>query len=188
MQLTKSLLFSDSVYLIEPKVYRDSRGCFYENFNNKVYKEIGLNGPWLQDNISKTSSGSIRGLHFQNPYSQGKLVSVICGSIFDVVVDIRKNSPTFGEWTGVELDDINCNQLWVPPGFAHGFQVISEIAYVNYKCTDSYWSPENEEIIVYNDVDIGVKWPKPMSYISIKDKNAKTLKNTKNLPLFINND
>ena len=182
MKLIKKNTFFNDVHLIEPKVHKDNRGYFYENFNNNSYQEIGLNGPWLQDNVSKTYSGGIRGLHFQNPNPQGKLISVIYGSIFDVAVDIRQNSSTFGEWIGVELNDINCNQLWIPSGFAHGFQALSDIVYVNYKCTENYWSPENEEIIVYNDQEIGIKWPKTISIISPKDKNANCLKHINNLP------
>ena len=183
MKLIKKKKFFNEVFLIEPIVHRDNRGAFYENFNKNKYSEIGLKGPWLQDNISKTNYGGIRGLHFQNPKPQGKLVSVICGSIFDVVVDIRKKSHTFGQWVSVELNDTNCNQLWIPPGFAHGFQVLSRIAHVHYKCTINYWSPENEESILFNDPDIGIEWPIEMNSISLKDQNANCLNQIKKLPI-----
>ena len=182
MQPVKIETFFNNVHLLKPKVYRDNRGYFFENFNKAVYSHIGLEGPWLQDNVSKTFLYGIRGLHFQNPNPQGKLVSVIYGRIFDVVVDIRRTSTTFGKWIGVELNDKNCNQLWIPKGFAHGFQALSKVAYVNYKCTDNYWSPKDEQTIIFDDKEIGIKWPKKPSSISEKDMNGKPLKLLKNLP------
>ena len=134
--------------------------------------------------MSKSSKGDVRGLHFQNPNPQGKLVSIIYGSVFDVVVDIRKISPTFCKWYGLELNDIKCNQLWVPPGFAHGFQTLSEIAIMNYKCSINYWSPQDEKSILYNDPDINIKWPIKINKISKKDKKAKCLKQIIGLPFY----
>ena len=184
--MIKKKKFFNEVFLIEPNIHSDNRGCFYENFNKEKYHEIGLKGPWLQDNVSKTNYGGVRGLHFQNPKPQGKLVSVIFGSIFDVAVDIRKKSPTFGKWISAELNDKNCNQLWIPPGFAHGFQVLSKVAHVHYKCANNYWSPENEESILFNDKDIGINWPIEVSSISSKDKNAYHLNQIKSLPIYKN--
>lgn len=181
MRIDKIETFFDNVYLLKPKVYKDKRGHFFENFNKEIYNQIGLEGPWLQDNVSKTFLYGIRGLHFQQPNSQGKLVSVICGRIFDVVVDIRRNSPTFGKWTGVELNDENCHQFWIPKGFAHGFQALSEVAYVNYKCSNNYWSPKDEHTIIFNDEEIGIEWPKKPGIISQKDLNGKSLKLLENL-------
>ena len=171
-----------NVFEIQPIVHRDHRGYLYEKFNFKKYKDLGLDGPWLQDNLSKSSKGDVRGLHFQNPNPQGKLVSVIYGSVFDVVVDVRENSPTFSKWYGLELDDTKCNQLWIPPGFAHGFQVLSEFSLVNYKCSLNYWSPPDENTILYNDPDLNIKWPIEIGKISKKDEKGMFLKNIKNLP------
>jgi len=182
MELVKIETFFDNVYLLKPKVYKDNRGHFFENFNKAVYHQIGLEGPWLQDNVSKTFLYGIRGLHFQYPKPQGKLVSVFYGRIFDVVVDIRRSSTTFGKWIGVELDDKNFNQLWIPKGFAHGFQALSKVAHVNYKCSDNYWSPKDEQTIIFNDNEIGINWPKKPGSISEKDMNGKPLKLLKNLP------
>jgi len=171
------------VYEIQPKIFKDERGFFYEKFNLKRYQDLGLKGPWVQDNLSKSRKGDIRGLHFQNPNPQGKLVSVIIGHIFDVIVDVRKNSATFSNWFGVELNDDKCNQLWIPPGFAHGFQVMSEVSLVNYKCSLNYWSPDDENIVLYNDPEINIKWPIDAGSISKKDKEGKFLSEIKNLPV-----
>ena len=179
--IKRNKIFKD-ILEIEPFIHKDERGFFYEKFNLKRYKDIGLDGPWVQDNLSKSKKGDVRGLHFQNPNPQGKLVSVIVGCVFDVVVDVRKNSSTFANWFGVELNDKKCNQLWIPPGFAHGFQVISDVSLVNYKCSLNYWSPDDENIILYNDPDINIKWPMTIGNISKKDKEGKFLKTIKNLP------
>ena len=184
MKLIKNSTFLNEVFEIKPIIHKDERGYFFENFNLKRYNEIGIKGPWLQDNVSKSNKGDIRGLHFQNPNPQGKLVSVIYGSVFDVVVDIRKNSPTFCQWFGLELSDLKCNQLWVPPGFAHGFQALTEIAIMNYKCSLNYWLPQDEKSILYNDPDINIEWPIKINKMSQKDTKGKRLKQFQDLPLY----
>ena len=148
------------VVLIEPKVFGDSRGFFYESFNEKVFREAtGVQDTFVQDNHSRSSQGVLRGLHYQlPPRAQGKLVRVVRGSVFDVAVDIRKGSPTFGQWVGALLTEDNHRQLWVPPGLAHGFLVLSESADFLYKTTD-YYSPEHERCIRWEDPTIGIDWP-----------------------------
>ena len=148
----------------------------FENF-------LGYKIDFCQENLSQSNFGVLRGLHFQNPNPQGKLVSVIIGCIFDVVVDVRKNSSTFANWFGVELNDKKCNQLWIPQGFAHGFQVMSDVSLVNYKCSLNYWSPDDENIVLYNDPEINIKWPIDVGTISKKDKEGKFLRKIKNLPV-----
>ena len=145
--------------LIEPTVFGDQRGYFYESFNARRFAELtGISATFVQDNHSRSAKGVLRGLHYQIQQSQGKLVRVTAGAIFDVVLDIRKSSPTFGRWHGVELSAENKHELWVPPGFAHGFAVTSEMAEVQYKTTD-YWAPEFERSIIWNDPAVGVQWP-----------------------------
>lgn len=145
--------------IIEPKVFGDARGFFYESFNQKVFNEAtGTNYQFVQDNHSRSSKGVLRGLHYQIQQPQGKLVRVVRGAVFDVAVDIRKGSPTCGKWVGVELSENNHRQLWVPPGFAHGFLVTSESADFLYKTTD-YYAPEYERCIAWNDPAIGIQWP-----------------------------
>ena len=147
------------VLIIEPKVFGDARGFFYESFNQKAFNEAtGTDYQFVQDNHSRSSKGVLRGLHYQIQQPQGKLVRVVLGSVFDVAVDIRKSSPTFGQWVGVELSEENHRQLWVPPGFAHGFLVLSETAEFLYKTTD-YYAPEYERCIAWNDPAIGIQWP-----------------------------
>lgn len=148
------------VLLIEPKLFGDTRGFFYESFNQKSFNEVtGLDLPFVQDNHSRSARGVLRGLHYQlPPHAQGKLVRVVRGAVFDVAVDIRKSSPTFGQWVGMELSEENHRQLWVPPGFAHGFVVLSESADVLYKTTD-YYDPSHEHSIAWNDPTIGIDWP-----------------------------
>ena len=148
------------VLLIEPKVFGDARGFFFESFNQKAFnKATGTNHPFVQDNHSRSTQGVLRGLHYQlPPHAQGKLVRVVQGAVFDVAVDIRKNSPTFGQWVGAELSADNHRQLWVPPGFAHGFLVLSESAEFLYKTTD-YYAPQSERCIVWNDPDLAIVWP-----------------------------
>ncbi len=163
----------DGVLLISPKVFGDHRGCFVETWNEKRYQEAGIDLPFVQDNFSLSSYGVLRGLHFQRKHPQGKLVSVSLGSVFDVVVDIRKGSQTFGKWFGVELNAESRQQLWVPPGLAHGFVVTSEIAHFQYKCTDFYY-PEYEGSILYNDAEIGIEWPVEAATVSEKDKSGMT--------------
>ncbi len=162
------------VFIIEPRVFGDERGFFMEGFNGRRYEERGLPGGFVQDNLSYSARGVLRGLHFQNPKAQGKLVSVLEGEVFDVAVDIRVGSPTFGEWTGVTLSAKNKRQFYVPPDFAHGFVVTSEAALFFYKCTE-YYSPENEGTILWNDGEIGIEWPIETPALSEKDRAAKPL-------------
>ena len=146
------------VVIIEPDVFGDDRGFFMETWNGRRYEEAGLPGRFVQDNLSYSARGVLRGLHFQNPQAQGKLVSVLRGEVFDVAVDIRVGSPTFGEWTGVTLSAENKRQFYVPPEFAHGFLVTGEDALFFYKCTD-YYAPSAEGIVLWNDPEIGIEWP-----------------------------
>jgi len=147
------------VLVIEPKVFGDARGFFYESFNGRAFDEaVGRHVEFVQDNHSRSAKGVLRGLHYQIQQPQGKLVRVVRGTVFDVAVDIRKSSPTFGQWVGVELSEDNHRQLWVPEGFAHGFLVLSETAEFLYKTTD-YYAPAHERCIVWNDPAIDVQWP-----------------------------
>lgn len=147
------------VLIIEPKVFGDARGFFFESFNQRVFEEAtGVSQAFVQDNHSRSARGVLRGLHYQIQKPQGKLVRVVRGAVFDVAVDIRRPSPTFGQWVGVELSEDNHRQLWVPPGFAHGFLVLSESADFLYKTTD-YYAPEHERCIAWNDPAVGVGWP-----------------------------
>jgi dTDP-4-dehydrorhamnose 3,5-epimerase len=159
------------VLIIEPRVFGDARGFFYESFNQKAFNEAtGLNLNFVQDNHSRSARGVLRGLHYQIQQPQGKLVRVARGAVFDVAVDIRKSSPTFGQWVGVELSEDNCRQLWVPPGFAHGFVVTSESADFLYKTTD-YYAPGHERCILWNDSTIGIEWPSDQPpNLSVKDQ------------------
>ncbi|SAK69519.1 dTDP-4-dehydrorhamnose 3,5-epimerase [Caballeronia ptereochthonis] len=157
IQVTATAL--PEVRIIEPKVFGDARGFFYESFNGREFAEHVDGGvEFVQDNHSRSGRGVLRGLHYQIEHAQGKLVRVVEGEVFDVAVDIRKSSPNFGKWVGVRLSEENHRQLWVPPGFAHGFVVLSEAAQFLYKTTD-YWYPEHERSIVWNDPAIGVDWP-----------------------------
>ena len=147
------------VLLIEPKVFGDARGFFYESFNQAAFNQAtGLNLNFVQDNHSKSSQGVLRGLHYQVQQPQGKLVRVVAGEVFDVAVDIRKESPTYGKWVGVLLNATNHHQLWVPPGLAHGFVVLSETAEFLYKTTD-YYAPAHERCIAWNDKSLAIEWP-----------------------------
>ena len=147
------------VVLIEPKVFGDARGFFFESFNQKAFNEAtGTNYAFVQDNHSRSSQGVLRGLHYQIQQPQGKLVRVARGRVWDVAVDIRKSSPTFGQWVGAELSEDNQHQLWVPPGFAHGFVVLSESADFLYKTTD-YYAPEHERCIAWDDPQLAIAWP-----------------------------
>ena len=148
------------VMLIEPKVFGDSRGFFYESFNQQAFDQAtGVHLPFVQDNHSRSRRGVLRGLHYQlPPKAQGKLVRVVRGAVFDVAVDIRRDSPTYGQWVGVELSEENHRQLWIPPGLAHGFVVLSETADFLYKTTDTY-SPAHERSIRWDDPAIGIDWP-----------------------------
>ena len=147
------------VLIIEPKVFGDARGFFYESFNQKVWREkTGIDAVFVQDNHSRSAKNVLRGLHYQIRQPQGKLVRAIRGAVFDVAVDLRRKSPTFGRWVGTELSEENCRQLWIPVGFAHGFLVLSDVAEFLYKTTD-YWAPEYERTINWNDPDLAVAWP-----------------------------
>lgn len=146
------------VLLIEPRVFGDQRGFFYESFNQKQWREsTGLDRVFVQDNHSRSVRGVLRGLHYQIRQPQGKLVRVVLGEVFDVAVDLRRTSPTFGQWVGVVLSAENKQQLWIPEGFGHGFVVLSEAAEFLYRTTD-YWAPEHERCIIWNDPDVGIDW------------------------------
>jgi dTDP-4-dehydrorhamnose 3,5-epimerase len=162
------------VLVVEPKVFGDARGFFMESWNGARYEEHGIEGQFVQDNLSYSAHGVLRGLHFQHPRAQGKLVSVLQGEVFDVAVDIRVGSPAFGRWTGVTLSAENRRQFWVPPGFAHGFVVTGESALFSYKCTD-YYAPEYDGSILWNDPEIGIKWPVENPSLSDKDRTAPPL-------------
>ena len=164
------------VLIIEPNVFGDDRGFFYESFNAQRFAEqTGANANFVQDNHSKSAKGVLRGLHYQIQQPQGKLVRVVAGEVFDVAVDIRKHSPTFGQWVGVILSAENKRQLWIPEGFAHGFMVTSESAEFLYKTTD-YYAPEYERGILWNDPAIGIQWPlQGEPILSNKDKAGKLL-------------
>jgi dTDP-4-dehydrorhamnose 3,5-epimerase len=144
--------------IIEPKVFGDERGFFLESWNRQVFADAGLDLDFVQDNHSRSQQGILRGLHYQIQHPQGKLVRVTFGSVFDVAIDLRKSSPTFGQWLGLELSDTNHRMLWVPPGLAHGFYVTSPVADFMYKCTDIY-APEYERTILWNDETLAIDWP-----------------------------
>jgi dTDP-4-dehydrorhamnose 3,5-epimerase len=165
----------DGLLIIEPRVFGDARGFFLETWNELRYREAGLDMRFVQDNLSFSRRGTVRGLHFQNPNSQGKLVYVIEGEVFDVAVDLRRNSPTFRRWHGVNLSGQNRLQFFVPPGFAHGFAVLSETALFAYKCTEFY-SPKDELTLSWDDPDVGVRWPVGEPVLSEKDKKGLRLR------------
>lgn len=161
--------------IIEPRVYGDNRGFFLETFQAVRYEqEAGIELPFVQDNHSRSARSVLRGLHFQKTKPQGKLVRVVRGEVYDVAVDIRKGSTTFGEWEGVILSEENKKQFWVPPGFAHGFVVLSDTADFEYKCTD-YYDPSDEGSILWNDPDLNISWPIVDPVLSTKDESAKRL-------------
>jgi dTDP-4-dehydrorhamnose 3,5-epimerase len=173
------------VLILEPKVFLDDRGYFLETWNSTRYEQAGIPGPFVQDNISFSKKGILRGLHFQYPQSQGKLIQVLSGEVVDVVVDIRVGSPTYGQWVGEVLSESNHRQIYVPPGFAHGYCVTSEAALFSYKCTDFY-NPATEHGIIWNDPDIGIKWSIAQPVLSPKDTVYPRLKDLRpeNLPQF----
>ncbi len=156
------------VYLIRPRIFQDERGHFKETYHRDKYREIGIEGPFVQDNVSWSKRHVLRGLHYQRHYPQGKLVQVLVGRVFDVVVDLRPESPTCGQWTGHELSADNHHQLYLPPGLAHGFVVLSAEAAFHYKCTDLY-RPDDEAGIVWNDPDLAIAWPVSAPILSPKD-------------------
>jgi len=159
------------VKLIEPKVFGDDRGFFMESFHTERYREAGINEAFVQDNVSYSSQGVLRGLHYQYPQGQGKLIYVLQGSVYDVAVDVRHGSPTFGQWVAAVLTNQNHYQLYVPPGFAHGFCVLSEKALFSYKCTEFY-HPETECSILWDDPSINIEWPIRSPKLSPKDDKA----------------
>lgn len=158
--------------VIEPKVFGDERGYFYEAYNKNTFRELGLDYDFVQDNQSFSRKGVLRGLHFQKEFPQAKLVRVIEGEVFDVAVDLRKDSPTFGKWYGVTLSSENKKMFMIPRGFAHGFLVLSETAVFSYKC-DDFYHPNDEGGIMYNDTDIGVEWPKIDTEYILSEKDKK---------------
>ena len=161
--------------IVEPRVFGDERGFFLETFQTVRYQqEAGIDLAFVQDNHSRSARGVLRGLHFQKTKPQGKLVRVVRGEVYDVAVDIRNGSPTFGEWEGVILSEDNKKQFWVPPGFAHGFVVLSDTADFEYKCTD-YYDPTDEGGILWNDPDLDIPWPIANPVLSTKDQSAKRL-------------
>jgi dTDP-4-dehydrorhamnose 3,5-epimerase len=163
--------------IIEPKVFGDARGFFLETWNLNRYREAGVGADFVQDNLSFSRRGILRGLHFQNPKPQGKLLQVLQGEVFDVAVDIRRSSPTFGKWHGLVLSGENKRQFYIPLGFAHGFAVLSETALFHYKCTEIY-SPQDEMAIRWDDPDIGIKWPLKEPLLSERDKKGLRLGDT----------
>jgi dTDP-4-dehydrorhamnose 3,5-epimerase len=160
--------------LIEPDVYRDPRGFLLETFHASRYVDAGIPGPFIQDNYSHSLRGTLRGLHYQEPHAQGKLVMVMDGAVYDVVVDIRKGSPSFRKWYGTDLSAENRLQVYVPPGCAHGFCVISDHASFLYKCTD-YYAPHDEHGIIWNDPSLAISWPVATPILSAKDRMHKSL-------------
>jgi dTDP-4-dehydrorhamnose 3,5-epimerase len=162
------------VLLIEPAVFGDDRGYFLETWAASRYRENGIAADFVQDNVSKSRQGTLRGLHLQHPYAQGKLVHVVIGEVFDVAVDVRVGSPTFGRWYGTVLSEANKRQLYIPPGYAHGFCVTSPEAIFAYKCSEGY-HPEAELTIAYDDPGLGVKWPVSSPTLSKKDMAGKRL-------------
>lgn len=162
----------DGVYIIEPKVYGDDRGYFKENYSARTFEDAGLNYNFVQDNQSRSRKGVLRGLHFQKQHPQAKLVRVLNGEVFDVAVDLREGSPTYGKWIGVSLSGDNHKQLMIPRGFAHGFLVLSDTAEFAYKCDDFYY-PDDEGGIMYDDDDIGIEWPEVEGELILSDKDLK---------------
>jgi dTDP-4-dehydrorhamnose 3,5-epimerase len=172
------------VILLRPKVFGDHRGFFLESWNRKNFAEMGLDLDFVQDNHSRSARDILRGMHYQLKHTQGKLVRVVQGVVFDVAVDMRRSSATFGRWVGVELSEANNHMLWVPPGFAHGFLVLSDTADFQYKCTD-YYAPEHERSLLWNDPDVGIQWPLrdgAAPKLSSKDLAGSLFKNADTFP------
>ena len=174
-----TLLEPPGPLLIEPTVHRDARGYFLETYHASKYEQAGMPGPWLQDNHSFSRRGTLRGLHAQSRQPQGKLVRALEGEIFDVAVDIRRGSPTLGRWVGVRLSGATGRQLYVPPGFAHGFCVLSESVHVEYKCTRLY-DPDDEIVVAWNDPEVGIAWPVSAPTLSPRDAAAPALRELTN--------
>jgi len=174
MKVTESGI--KGVYTIEPDVYEDDRGFFMETFHIERYRKLlGTNVDFVQDNISRSSKNVLRGMHFQKNYPQGKIVKASRGEILDVIVDLRKNSPTYGTWESFKLSEQNKLQVWIPPGFAHGFLVLSDSADFEYKCTE-YYHPEDEHCLIWNDPEVAINWPINDPILSEKDKRGLSLK------------
>jgi len=169
--------------IIEPRVFRDDRGFFLETYNERPYAEAGIPERFVQDNHSRSSKGILRGLHYQIKHPQGKLCRASRGEVLDVAVDLRRSSPTFGQWESVLLNDENQRLVYVPPGFAHGFCVLSEMADVEYKCSTHY-DAEDEVSVLWNDPDLGIPWPNENPILSDKDANAEPLAKVRPLPLY----
>ena len=175
MKVTLTPTDIDGVLVAETGVFRDDRGYFSESYSKAMWAEAGFHETFVQDNISKSAKGVLRGMHYQlNPHGMGKLVRVVSGAVFDVAVDLRKGSPTFGKWVGRELSGTNCLALWVPVGFAHGFVALEDDTYVHYKCSGMH-TPEAERSLSYKDPDVGIEWPLEPTIISDKDKDAPLL-------------
>ncbi len=165
----------EGLLVLEPKAFEDERGYFLESFHFQRYLDAGISAGFVQDNESKSTKGVIRGLHYQlNPFSQAKLVRVIEGSVFDVAVDLRTQSPTYGKWFGIELNGSNKTQLFIPRGFAHGFSVLSDVAVFSYKC-DNYYSPQHERGLLYNDPDLNIDWKIAESDAVVSEKDKKNV-------------
>ncbi len=160
----------DGVLIIQPSVFTDPRGFFMETYHRERYYDHGIRVDFVQDNYSFSTAKTVRGLHYQYPRSQAKLVQVFKGAIYDVAVDVRRGSPSFGKWVGVHLSEANNRQLFIPEGFAHGFAVMSETAIFTYKCSDFY-TPETERGIIWNDPELGIEWPLKDPLLSVKDQN-----------------
>ena len=176
MQVTRTDI--PDVLILEPKLFGDARGFFLESYNQRSFQEAtGLSVPFVQDNHSRSRKGVLRGLHYQVQQPQGKLVRVVSGAVFDVAVDIRVGSPTFGRWVGVELSEDNHRQLWIPPGLAHGFVVLTEVADFLYKTTD-YYAPAHERCLMWNDPEVGIAWPDlgEPPLLSAKDQQGHALR------------
>ena len=176
MKITTTAL--PGVLIIEPRAFGDTRGFFLESFQVERYAKAGITQPFVQDNHSRSQRGVLRGLHFQRTRPQGKLVSVSRGSVFDVAVDIDPHSATFGQYVATELSDDNHLQLWIPPGYAHGFCVLSDVADLHYKCTDFY-DPEDEGGLIWNDPDVNIAWPLDNPFLSEKDQKLPRLRELK---------
>ncbi|MBL4719601.1 MAG: dTDP-4-dehydrorhamnose 3,5-epimerase [Alphaproteobacteria bacterium] len=175
------------VLIFEPKSFSDSRGVFFESWRDESYAAAGVSENFVQDNVSSSSKGTLRGLHFQEPNGQGKLVMALAGAVFDVAVDIRRGSPRFGQWCGVELSAENRQQLWIPPGFAHGFQALQDNTVFHYKCT-AYYSPSDEGAIRWDDPEIGIDWPIQPPLLSDKDRTPPLLRDAPVLPVYASPD
>jgi len=171
------------VFMVEPRVFGDERGFFFESYNQQIMAEAGSNGTFVQDNHSRSRRGVLRGLHYQEPKQQGKLVRCSRGAMFDVAVDSRVGSPQFGKWFAIELSDREGRMLWVPPGFAHGFVALTDDCDVTYKCT-GYYDPPSEQGIIWNDPDVGIRWPVEEPRLSTKDSVAPRLKDAPVLPSY----